>query len=128
VRGDRVIEMIDTTQSGSRARRPIFGADVQKIVFGFVLIAVVLFGQQLYGMATMDRRLDASLRGATSPRNVTVILDFMPDRFHNERIQQYGAFAGRAGALNRLRLRDVTPDRLKALAAIPWVARIEPTK
>ena len=116
------------TRPDSRPRRSIFDADVQKILFGIVLIVAILFGQQLYGMATMDRRLDASLRGATSPRNVTVILDFMPDRFHNERIQQYGAFAGRAGALNRLRLRDVTPDRLKALAAIPWVARIEPTR
>jgi len=120
--------MTDTTRPDAKRRRSIFGADVQKIIFGVVLIALVLFGQQLYGMATMNRRLDPSLRGAMSPRNVTVTLDFMPDRFHNERIQQYGAFAGRDGALNRLRLRGVMPDRLKALAAIPWIARIEPTK
>jgi hypothetical protein len=52
----------------------------------------------------------------------------MPDRFHNERVQQYGAFAGRDGALNRMRLRNVTPEKLNQLATIPWIARIEPMK
>jgi hypothetical protein len=59
---------------------------------------------------------------------VVVVLDFMPDRFHNERVQQYGAFAGRDGAVNRMRLRNVTPTRLYELAAIPWIAHIEPMK
>ena len=57
-----------------------------------------------------------------------MVLDFMPDRFHNERIREYGAFAGRDGALNRIRLRNVSPDNLRRLANIPWVARIEPMK
>ena len=104
------------------------GADSIKIAIGVALIALTLFGQQLYGMATANGRLDPALRGATTPRNVVVVLDFMPERFHNERVQQYGAFAGRDGALNRLRLRNVTPERLNQLAAIPWIARIEPMK
>jgi hypothetical protein len=111
-----------------RSRRLIFGADGQKIILGIGLIVFILFGQQLYGIATMNARLDPSLRGATGPRNVIVVLDFMPDRFHNERVQQYGVFAGRDGALNRMRLRNVTPDHLTQLAAIPWVARIEPMR
>ena len=113
-------------RSEGRSRRLLFGPDGRRIIFGIVLIALILFGQQLYGMATADTRLDPSLQGATSAQNVIVILDFQPDRFHNERVQQYGVFAGRDGALNRMRLRNVTPDRLGQLAAIPWIARIEP--
>ena len=122
--------MIDAPPGAAR-RRPrhvIFGAEGRKILIGIALIALTLFGQQVYGLVTAKGRLDPALRGATGPRNVIVILDFMPDRFHNERVQQYGVFAGRDGALNRMRLRNVTPDRLKQLAAIPWIERIEPMK
>ena len=112
----------------SRSRHVFFGAEGRKILIGVALIALTLFGQQVYGVATADGRLDPALRGATGPRNVIVVLDFMPDRFHNERVQQYGVFAGRDGALNRMRLRNVRPDKLNQLAAIPWIARIEPMK
>jgi hypothetical protein len=52
----------------------------------------------------------------------------MPERFHNERIAEYGSFAGRDGALNRLRLRFVSPENLRALSEVAWIARIEPIK
>jgi hypothetical protein len=102
------------------------GPDVRKIGAGVVLILLVLFGQQLYGWATASGRLAPALQGATGPSNVVVVLDFTPDRFHNERVSEYGAFAGRDGALNRIRLRNVTPDNLSRLASVSWVARIEP--
>jgi len=105
-----------------------FGAEWRKIAIGIALIALVLFGQHLFGLATAAGRLDPALRGATGPRNVIVVLDFQPERFHNERVQQYGVFAGRDGALNRMRLRNVSPQKLAALAAIPWIARIEPMR
>src|SRR5665811_1368565 len=88
------------------------GPNLRRFVAGLLLLAVILFGQQVYGMATANQRLDPSLRGATGPSNVVVVLDFMPERFHNERVSQYGTFAGRDGALNRLRLRFVNPDNL----------------
>lgn len=106
----------------------MLGPEVRKIAIGILLILLVLFGQQLYGLATSWGRLDPALQGATAPRNVVVVLGFMPDRFHNERIAEYGVFAGRDGALNRIRLRNVTPDNLARLAAVSWVARIEPMK
>jgi hypothetical protein len=109
-------------------RRTWPGAEGRKIVAGILLIIAVVWGQQLYGMATAAGRLDASLRNPTGPSNVIVILDFTPDRFHSERIREYGAFAGRDGTLNRIRLRNVSPDNLRRLAGIPWVARIEPMK
>ncbi|MBO0763286.1 MAG: hypothetical protein J2P50_01640 [Hyphomicrobiaceae bacterium] len=103
----------------------MLGPQGRKIAAGTALIAVVLFGQDLYGRATAFTRLDPALRGATASRNVIVVLGFMPDRFHNERVAEYGVFAGRDGALNRIRLRNVSPDSLSRLAAVPWVARIE---
>ncbi len=111
-----------------KSSRLLLGRDGRKILIGIVLILLVVFGQKLYGMATAMSRLDPALRDAAEPRNVIVVLDFMPDRFHNERIAAYGTFAGRDGALNRYRLRGVTPENLRQLAAIPWVAHIEPLR
>jgi len=45
-----------------------------------------------------------------------------PDRFHKERVAEYGVFAGGDVTLNRIRL----PMYSDALAAVPWVARTEP--
>ncbi len=103
-----------------------FGAEGRKLAVGVLLIAGVLYGQELFGVATAGTRLDPALRGATRPSNIVVVLDFMPERFHNERIAEYGVFAGRDGALNRIRLRMVSPRSLADLASIPWVSRIEP--
>jgi hypothetical protein len=114
--------------AASVRRAPRVGAEWRKIVIGIALIGLILFGQHLLGLATASSRLAPALRGASGPRNVIVVLDFPPERFHNERVQQYGVFAGRDGALNRMRLRNVSPDKLAALAAIPWIARIEPMR
>jgi hypothetical protein len=121
--------LVAETAGELRPPRSIWrSAEMGKVAIGIALILLTLYGQQLYGMATSGARLDPSLRGATGPSNVIVVLDFQPERFHSERIQQYGAFAGRDGGLNRIRLRNVRPSRLRELAAIPWVARIEPMK
>jgi hypothetical protein len=109
-----------------RRRRALPGANVRKIIAGVLAIGLVLFGQQLYGRATAASRLNPALHGATEPRNVVVVLNFVPDRFHNERVAEYGVFAGRDGALNRIRLRNVSPGNLSRLAAVAWIARIEP--
>ena len=110
------------------SRFVLLGPEARKIAIGILLILLVLFGQQLYGRATAVGRLDQALRGAAGPHNVIVVLDFMPDRFHNERIAEYGVFSGRDGALNRIRLRNVSRDSLARLAAVAWVARIEPMR
>jgi len=117
-----------TMRAATRRRLPRFDREWTKFAVGVVLIALVVFGPQLLGMATAGRRLDPELKGANGPRNVIVILDFMPERFHSERVTSYGVFSGRDGALNRIRLRMVSPENLAALADIPWVARIVPMK
>ena len=79
--------VIDATKGGrERARlapperrrtaRWLLGPDGRKLVAGVLLIALVLCGQELYGWATAGQRLDPSLRGATGPSNVVVVLDF----------------------------------------------------
>jgi hypothetical protein len=118
--------LVSNETAGARGLTPFLGPEVRKIVAGIVLIALALFGQDFYGRATASWRLDPALRDATTPRNIIVVLGFTPDRFHNERVAEYGVFAGRDGALNRIRLRNVSPDSLSRLAAVPWVARIEP--
>ena len=112
----------------ARRRLPRFDREWMKFAIGILLIALVLVGPHLVGIATAGHRLDPALRDATGPSNVIVILDFMPERFHTERVTSYGVFAGRDGALNRIRLRMVSPENLFALAGIPWVARITPLK
>jgi hypothetical protein len=104
------------------------GPNARRFIAGVLLIAVIMYGQQVYGMMTASQRLDPSLRGATGPSNIVVVLDFMPERFHNERVSDYGVFAGRDGALNRIRLRMVSPNDLRALSEVVWIARIEPLK
>ncbi len=115
-------------RTATTRRRFRLGTEGRKLLLGIVLIVFVIYGQELFGIATAGTRLDPSLRGATRPSNIVVVLDFMPERFHNERIAEYGVFAGRDGALNRIRLRMVSPQNLARLASIPWVARIEPIR
>jgi hypothetical protein len=117
-----------TMRAVMRPRLPRVDREWVKVGVGVVLIALVLFGQQLFGLATASRRLDPSLAQARGPSNVIVILGFTPERFHSERVTSYGVFSGRDGAVNRIRLRMVSPENLAKLAAIPWVERIVPMK
>ena len=77
--------MAPASTGKSRRFRRVIGPDARRFIAGVLLIAVITYGQQVYGMMTASQRLDPSLRGATGPSNVVVVLDFMPERFHNER-------------------------------------------
>jgi hypothetical protein len=110
----------------ARRRSWLFSREGGKIAGGILLIALVVFGQDLVGAATAFRRLDPALVNATGSSDVVAVLGFTPERFHNERLAQYGVFAGRDGAVNRVRLRRVTPENLRRLASLAWVSRIEP--
>jgi hypothetical protein len=107
-------------------RRWRIGREGRKVAAGILLLALVLFGQDIVGAATVSARLDPRLRNTTGPSNIIAILNFTPERFHNERLAQYGVFSGRDGAVNRIRLRMVTPQNLRKLASLAWVSRIEP--
>ncbi|SRR5258708_29315584 len=104
------------------------GREGRKVMAGILIIALILFGQDIIGAATVFVRLDPALNNPTGPSNVIAILNFTPERFHNERLAKYGVFAGRDGAVNRVRLRMVTPENLRKLASLVWVSRIEPLR
>jgi hypothetical protein len=97
-----------------------------RMLIGALLIALVLFGQDVAGMATSSGRLDPALSHADGPKTVVVVLNFTPERFHNERLARYGVFAGRDKTVNRIRLRQVTPENLARLENLVWVGRVEP--
>jgi len=99
-----------------------------RLLLGVLLILVILYGQDLLGRATAGGRLDPALRDVTGPVSVVAVLDFTPERFHNERLARYGVFAGRDKTVNRIRLRQVSPENLARLAAVYWVSRIEPAR
>jgi len=99
-----------------------------RMAIGVLLIALVVWGQDIVGFATAGGRLDPSLRNTTEPANVVVVLDFTPENFHNERLRTYGVFAGRDRSVNRIRLRAVTPENLARLSHIVWVSHIEPAR
>jgi hypothetical protein len=117
-----------TSNPPRRRRGPWLGHEGRKVALGILLIALILFGQDIVGAATAFVRLDPALAHPTGPSNVVAILSFTPERFHNERLAQYGVFSGRDGAVNRIRLRMVTPDNLRKLASLVWVSRIEPLR
>jgi hypothetical protein len=119
-------ERIENVATRRRGWRP--GREGRKVALGILLIALVLFGQDIVGVATMSVRLDPALNHPNGPSNVVAILSFTPERFHNERLAQYGVFSGRDGAVNRVRLRMVTPEKLRELASLVWVSRIEPMR
>ena len=102
------------------------GREGWKFACGLLLVGLVLFGQDLAGLATESSRLDPALRDPKGPSNVVVVMSFTPERFHNERLALYGAFAGRDGAVNRIRLRRVSPENLRRMGRLVWIAKVEP--
>ena len=96
-----------------------------RMAIGALLLALIVWGQDVVGYATAAGRLDPALRGATDPVNVIVTLDFTPENFHNERLRQLGVFAGRDKSVSRVRLRQVTPANLRRLSQFVWVSKIE---
>jgi len=97
-----------------------------RLLLGATLILACLFGQDLAGWATSPGKVAPALLEANAPVNVVVVLDFTPERFHNERLALYGVFSGRDKAVNRIKLRMVSPDKLRRLGNLIWVARVEP--
>ncbi|MEI7711618.1 MAG: hypothetical protein WCI94_09310 [Rhodospirillales bacterium] len=96
-----------------------------RLIVGGVLIGVFLFGQDFAGWATSGGRVAPALLEAKGPVNVIVVLDFTPERFHNERLTKYGVFAGRDKAVNRIKLRMVSPENLRVLGRVVWIGRVE---
>jgi hypothetical protein len=98
-----------------------------QLVVGLLLILVMIWGPGVYGMLTTSGRLDESLAGVQRPVDVRVDLDFKPQAFHTNTLQQHGVFGGKVSD-NSVRLFQVTPDSLTALARLYWIVSITPIR
>ncbi|CAH1689560.1 conserved hypothetical protein [Hyphomicrobiales bacterium] len=101
--------------------------EIARLSLGVVIIGGILFGQQAFGMITRDTRIDPAIT-RDGLVDVIVVLNFEPERFHNERLARLGMFSGRDGSTRRVRLRQVTQANLNALASMPWIGALEPLK
>lgn len=96
-----------------------------QLVAGALLILVMIGGPGVYGMLTASGRLDESLAGSQRPVNVRVDLDFEPQAFHIRSLQRLGVFGGKISE-HSVRLFQVSPGSLTALARLYWVDSITP--
>jgi hypothetical protein len=106
---------------GAGARRPLL-----TLLAGALLIALAVFGDNLYGAVTAGGKVPAELTAAGVPVHIVVELPFEPERYHLERLSELGSFAGRAGEQTRVRLIRVTPENLERISNLYWVSRVEP--
>ena len=97
-----------------------------RLLVGLALIAGIVAGPGLYGCATAAGRLAPGLQHTSGSANVRVVLAFPPQAFHESQLSSYGVFAGRHG--DTVLLLNVPANRLRDLASIYWVAKIEPLK
>src|SRR5205809_8032662 len=97
-----------------------------RLLAGVALIVGIVAGPGLYGCATAAGRLAPSLQHVSGSANVQVLLAFPPQAFHEQQLSSYGVFAGRHG--NAVFLLNVPANRLRDLASIYWVSKIEPLK
>jgi hypothetical protein len=94
-----------------------------QLAIGVVLIAVMIWGPGVFGMLSTSGRLDESLAGVERPVDVRVDLDFKPQAFHTNTLQQHGVFGGKPSDKS-VRLFQVTPDSLTALSRLYWIVSI----
>jgi hypothetical protein len=94
-------------------------------VVGLLLILMMIWGPGVYGMLTTPGRLHESLAGVQRPVDVRVDLDFKPQAFHTRTLQRHGVFGGKVSERS-VRLFQVTPDSLTALARLYWIVSITP--
>ena len=96
-----------------------------QLATGVLLIVVMIWGPGVYGMLTASGRLDESLAGVQRPVDVRVDLDFEPQAFHTRTLQSHGVFGGKISDRS-VRLFQVSPGSLTALARLYWIVSITP--
>jgi len=107
------------------ARRPTRGPLITLGV-GVALLMVLLYGGAAYGWLTSGGKLAASLEASQERVEIQVEVPFEPERYHLERLGDYGSFAGRGETPNHVQLVRVLPDDLETISRLYWVASIEP--
>lgn len=97
-----------------------------RLVRTIAVILALVIAWQVYLSVTAPGRIDpglAELVKEGEPVRVSVTLNFPPERFHTLFLQDYGRVMGVSES--EVRLRDVRPESVGALARVYWIDHIE---
>lgn len=100
-----------------------------RAVITLVTVAVLLGAWNVYLAVRAPSLVDAELKEEVDrgqPVRVAVELGFPAERFHTLKLQEYGRVSGVDG--NVVRLRDVRPGSVNAIARIYWVDGVHTTE
>ncbi|MCL4395007.1 MAG: hypothetical protein M1482_09440 [Chloroflexi bacterium] len=104
-----------------RARTLLGNIGIQSVL----VVALGLFVFNVWSYAQAPAKIDPRLAAGADPNqkvNIVVELNFPPERFHVDALQNYGRVAGADG--DKVQLRNVTLDGVQALARTYWVKSI----
>ncbi|MBO0685074.1 MAG: hypothetical protein J2P38_00465 [Candidatus Dormibacteraeota bacterium] len=101
---------------------------VLRLALTAAVAVAVLQAAGVYGMVTSDSKISPALQhelgDGSYVYSVRVELDFPPEYYHIQKLQQVGTVAGVSG--DTVRVLQVTPDQVHELAGLYWVKRLEP--
>ena len=97
-----------------------------RLVIGVAVLVVLVAGEPALGRMLAPAKVADGLEQVESETAVVVQLSVDPQRFHVERLTQYGFYGGRDRDDPRIiRLTRVQPDAVTDIASLLWVARVE---
>ena len=85
-------------------------------------IVAMLVGWWAVSLATAERKLSALAPIAETRGSYQITLEFPPERFHQQRLQEAGRLVEVRGST--VYMMDVAPDALRGIAGEYWVDRI----
>ena len=115
-----------TTAPMPVAPRRRAGRPLRTLLAGVAVLAVAIFGDDVYGIASAGGKAPAVLTETAEPVHIVVEMSFEPERYHLERLSSLGSYAGRDREKSRIRLLNVSQDHLTDISRLPWVTKIEP--
>lgn len=113
--------------TGERARRSDGGSRLRRPVMATVAVLVVLVGwtaaETFFGFTRLPDDVTAAFDDGPTT-DMTVSLDFQPERFHLDYFQSHGSVGRVEGS--DIYLRGVTQESAREIAGEYWVAQIRP--
>jgi hypothetical protein len=91
-------------------------------VITFLILALAVANVTWRGFEADRLIAEAGLQAAIGPQAIFVEFSVLPEQFHMSRLQARGTMVG--ADASGVRLRGVSPDSMRAIAAQPWVARL----
>ena len=95
-------------------------------VFAVLVLAVLVYGAEVYGGLTAERRLAPEVKAALGTQRylgVEIVLDFPPEDFHMKYFQAVGTMGGVHGTT--VVMRRIMAEQGRELAGHYWIRRIE---